>query len=65
MSASLPRDPNLEHLRKQARALFRALRRNDPEAVEAFGALNLKRLPTLSDAQHLVARRYGFKSGRS
>lgn len=62
MSASLPRDPNLEHLRKQARALFRALRRNDPEAVEAFGALNLKRLPTLSDAQHLVARRYGFKS---
>jgi len=62
MPASLPPHPNLEHLKKQAKALLRAFRRNDPEAVEAFGTLRLKGTPTLSDAQHLVARTYGFRT---
>lgn len=62
MPESLPPNPNLKHLKKQAKALLRAFRRNEPEAVEAFGTLGLKRTPKLADAQHLVAREYGFRT---
>ena len=43
------RHPDLEHLRKQAKALLRDLRTRDTEAK-------------LADALHLVARQYGFPS---
>jgi hypothetical protein len=49
MSRRLPARPNLEHLRKQARELLEELRRKD-------SALRL------SDAQHALAREYGFAS---
>lgn len=49
MSRILPQHPNLEHLRKQAKALLLELQRRDP-------ALQL------ADAQHALAREYGFLS---
>ena len=50
MSRQLPEKPNLEHLKKQAKDLLRVLQRGDaaPES------------PKLADAQHLIAREYGF-----
>lgn len=49
MSRQLPSHPNLEHLRKQAKDLLHELQQQDP-------ALKL------SDAQHAIAREYGFAS---
>jgi len=49
MSQPLPAHPDLEHLRKQAKALLRDLRTRDAQAK-------------LADALHLVARQYGFPS---
>ena len=49
MSHSLPARPDLEHLRKQAKALLQELRARDPGVK-------------LADALHLVARQYGFPS---
>jgi len=49
MSRDLPDRPNLDHLKKQAKALLRKLRERDPST-------------TLADAQHALAREYGFAS---
>jgi len=49
MSRDLPANPNLEHLKKQAKALLNTLRERQPDA-------------TLSDAQHALAHEYGFAS---
>jgi len=51
MSLDLPAKPNLEHLQKQAKALLRKLQVGDVGA-------SLK----LADAQHALARDYGFAS---
>ena len=47
MSRDLPAQPNLDHLRKQAKRLLDELRLRDTEAK-------------LADAQHQIARDYGF-----
>jgi hypothetical protein len=49
MSRQLPAQPNLEHLRKQAKALLEEWQQRDPAAQ-------------LADAQHAIAREYGFAS---
>ena len=49
MSRDLPPRPNLDHLRKQAKALLVSLRQDNPGA-------------TLAEAQHAIAREYGFES---
>ena len=49
MSRDLPPNPNLEHLKKQAKALLEKLRQRNADA-------------TLVDAQHTLAREYGFPS---
>src|SRR5262245_36633754 len=49
MSQHLPSLPNLEHLRKQAKAVLRVARHRSP-------------LWRLADAQHAVAHGYGFDS---
>ena len=49
MSRELPQKPNLEHLKKQAKDLLRELQQRD--AAEN---------PKLADAQHQIAREYGF-----
>jgi len=47
MSSELPPRPNLEYLKKLAKELLHDLQTCDPEA-------------TLADAQHAIAKRYGF-----
>jgi hypothetical protein len=47
MSRDLPAFPNLDHLKKQAKVLLRELRRRTRSAK-------------LADAQHAIAREYGF-----
>ena len=49
MSRDLPPNPNLEHLKKQAKALLDKMRQRNADA-------------TLVDAQHALARQYGFAS---
>ena len=49
MSRQLPRRPNLEFLRKEAKHLLQDLQQRDPSAQ-------------LADAQHALAREYGFAS---
>lgn len=49
MSSALPPRPSLDHLKKQAKALLKRLREERPDAL-------------LTDAQHALAREYGFAS---
>ncbi len=62
MPTELPPHPNLQHLKKQAKALVRDFHEGKTDAVEKFAALRLNVPPKLSDAQHLIARDYGFDS---
>ncbi len=69
----LPERANLEQLKKQAKTLLRAVRAKDPAALGRFqavpalasmistgaGAADL----ALHDAQFVIAREHGFKSG--
>jgi len=65
MSSRLPERPNLEHLKKQAKDLLRDFQQGEPGAAERF-----RQLPSfsdaatvkLADAQHLIAREYGFST---
>ncbi|GAA5184763.1 ankyrin repeat domain-containing protein [Rugosimonospora acidiphila] len=64
---SLSDHPNLEHLRNQARALQRAVRRADPDALRRVvdRGVDLPADPTsfaLHGAQLVLAREYGFAS---
>jgi ankyrin repeat protein len=63
MSLELPAKPNLDHLKKQAKDLLREVQQGDAAATERFRsfvsfhtAASLK----LADAQHVIARDYGF-----
>ncbi len=65
MSRELPAKANLEHLKEQAKDLLRKLQQGDAAAIErvrshvSFSApASLK----LADAQHVIARDYGFSS---
>jgi hypothetical protein len=49
MSRDLPTTPNLEHLRKQAKHRLAEMQQQNPSAQ-------------LADAQHVIAREYGFAS---
>ena len=60
MSRQLPAKPNLEHLKKQAKELLHDFERGEPSAIARFRAVAAD--PKLSDAQHLIARDYGFAS---
>jgi ankyrin repeat protein len=73
MSRQLPPNPNLEYDRKQAKALLKAYRAGDEEAVRRVRASHprLHNVPEssippeefkLSDAQLVIAREYGFSS---
>jgi ankyrin repeat protein len=65
MSRELPAKPNLEHLKKQAKELLHQFQRGDAVAIERFRSLaSLSALasPKLADAQHIIARDYGFAS---
>ncbi|MFI9381328.1 ankyrin repeat domain-containing protein [Kutzneria sp. NPDC052558] len=61
---SLPDDPSLDHLRRQARALHRAVRAGDAEALaRVHHSYGVPREPfPLATAQLVIAREYGFAS---
>ena len=75
MTSQLPRRPNLKPLRNQAKQLVRDHRRGDPRAAGRIRA-SLPRLAgateeeilsapfALTEAQHVVAREYGFPNWR-
>ncbi len=56
----LPSQPNLDHLRHQARRLLRDAQAGDPGALERMGAWSARL--TLSAAQLAIAREYGWRS---
>jgi len=60
----LPANPRLLQLKNQAKDLLRACRGGDPVALrERAAALpGAEGSPTLSQAQHVIARRYSFGS---
>ena len=64
-ASSLPRFPNLDQLKHQAKDLLREVRAREPDAVRAFQdhprAVSADEAK-LADAQLLLARRYGFDS---
>ena len=65
MSLNLPDRPNLEHLKKQAKDLLRALQDGEAAAAERFRVLASTspgegRVLKLADAQHVIAHEYGF-----
>ena len=63
MSRTLPARPSLEHLKKQAKALLREFTAGDADAVAAFSPRRANApAPKLADAQHALARLYGFSS---
>ena len=65
MSRELPAKPNLEHLKKQAKELLNDFQEGNPLAVERLRSLISQPMsadPKLADAQHAIARDYGFAS---
>lgn len=68
MSKSLPARPNLEQLKNQAKDLHKSLKSGDSFGLDRFRQIQPKRANTtgasfsLSDAQLVIAREYGFAS---
>ena len=62
MSRVLPEHPDLEHLKHQAKSLLQMLRDGQAEAAERFRSVGVEARPKLADAQHVIAREYGFAS---
>ena len=62
MSRELPAQPNLEYLKKEAKQLLHDFQNGDPAAKELFSSISTGSPigPKLSDAQHALAREYGF-----
>ncbi|MFF0265873.1 ankyrin repeat domain-containing protein [Kribbella sp. NPDC004536] len=57
---NLPNDPDLDHLRGQAKTLLKGVRAGDTAAVALADEFHL--VQTLADAQLVIARSYGFPS---
>lgn len=65
MPKELPAVPNLEHLKKQAKALLRDYQQSSADAVERLRPLvTAEGEVKLADAQRAIAREYGFASWR-
>ncbi len=65
MSRELPVKANLEHLKEQAKDLLRKIRQGDAVAIERVRSHVSFSAPAsvkLVDAQHVIAREYGFAS---
>src|SRR3984957_19802024 len=61
-SLTLPPKPDLEHLKKQAKLLLRAVRAQQGEALQIILSFHPRpaEFSSLRDAQLTLARRYGF-----
>lgn len=62
VTKKLPRDPSVEHLRKQAKALHRQYQQNLQVASRRVEAVFTDKHIRLTDAQHIIAVEYGFLS---
>lgn len=72
MPASLPKQPDIDHLKKSAKRLLAAQRRGDPRCCHLLRALRrfseakdsdiLEARVTLHEVQHVVALHFGFSS---
>ena len=63
MSLSLPENPSLEHLRKQAKQLLASFRKGDANALRRLNSLPSRPAKVaLHDAQSVIAREHGFPS---
>src|SRR6266508_1597553 len=65
MRKQLPPAPDLEELKQEAQTLLRDFQEGDPEAAERLRpivSLSPAARPMLVDAQHVIAREYGFAS---
>jgi SAM-dependent methyltransferase len=62
MTSALPARPDLTHLRDEAKLLLRRLRAGDREALARMQAQARDLEVTLSTAQLVIAREYGFAS---
>ncbi|MFT6201681.1 MAG: ankyrin repeat protein [Candidatus Endobugula sp.] len=62
MTASLPANPDLSLLKKQAKKLLKQYRKNSTDAIDTVESLHPKpaHFTGLRDAQLVVARHYGF-----
>lgn len=63
MSRQLPAKPNLEHLKKQAKELLHGFQQGKTDALQQFRFFASSARPAtakLADAQHVLARDYGF-----
>ncbi len=59
----LPSQPNLEHLKKQARKLLQQRLASDSAAAGRFAAYGIQsQEPKLADALHVIAREHGFET---
>lgn len=58
----LPRDPSVEHLRKQAKTLHQSYQRGLVPATQRVAAVFSDKTIKLTDAQHIIAIEYGFPS---
>ncbi len=67
MCRELFSEANLQDIRKEARDLLSNLRRGDAAAIGRYHSLDPLAgtyLPSLSDAQYIIAREYGYASWR-
>jgi ankyrin repeat protein len=62
MSRILPERPDLDHLKHQAKTLLHMLRDGDAGAAERCRSVDADPEPRLANAQHVIAREYGFAS---
>src|SRR5579863_10306770 len=58
----LPERPNLENYRKIAKSLVKSAKSGDLAALSDFARGQLADHPTLTKAQFVIARSYGFQS---
>jgi hypothetical protein len=67
MQHALPSDPNLDHMKREARYLLHGLLTRDSTALRRFYSMDPlagASQPNLADAQYVIAREHGFSSWR-
>ena len=67
MQHALPSDPNLDHIKREARYLLHGLLTRDSSALRRVYSVDPSAgasQPSLADAQYIIAREHGFSSWR-
>ncbi len=67
MQHALPSNPNLEHMKREARHLLHDLLTRESSALRRFYSIDPLAgacRPNLADAQYVIAREHGFSSWR-